>query len=265
MIRNLDPIYIVLHIHKCAGTTIATHIASYLQPREYIALYKMQSPYFENRTFVKSYISSLPSARINSLKVIIGHGAYYGIHKYIHRPCRYIVFLREPHARVISNYAFFLEGASKGYHKRRSVRDKDGKLYGFNTWISKRVIMHDYMTRFLYNGIFNTNISTEITNENLEKVFNVLKSFYLVGLVERPTDYMYLYDSLGISLYATSQHKTDRMFYPYGITIKHTKKYLQQDFKLYHYFLHNPHPPISGVFGLFLRTLAIKDQMISYI
>lgn len=265
MIVNSNPIYIVLHIHKCAGITVATHIADHMSPEEYIGFYTMQNPYFENRTVVNAYVDSLSSARVNKLRVITGHGAYWGIHKRLSRPCRYVVFLRKPLARAISNYAYFFRDAAAGVRKHTNILDKHGKPYSFETWFTRQTIMHNYMTRYLYHALFYRRITGEITDQDRDKVQAVLRSFYLVGLVEQPVDYWFLFHCLGIPLSLPIYHVTDRKFYPGRIDSASVVKYLKQDMTLYRHFLLNPQPVKNSRTLVQLYAMALKDRLMTYI
>jgi hypothetical protein len=256
-----NPLYIIIHIHKCAGVSMSKHIIRYVNPHEYLGLYKnTKNPYFENRSMIIAYLKSLSDLEVNSLKVIIGHGAFYGIHNYINRPCRYIVFLREPYARTVSNYAFFLQDTLTGKKHRRSIIGSKGILYSFNEWLSVRTLMHDYMTKFLYHNFFYKNISGEATEGHLQKVVDILNSFYFVGIVEKPIDHLFLYDRLGLPLHAQVQNQTNKKYYPQNLAASEFMQYLTQDSALYSYFLSYPKSALSMTTKIRLSLKYMKNM-----
>jgi Sulfotransferase family len=262
---NETPVYILLHIHKCGGTTNTNHLVKYLKPNAYLILYKNQNPLFESRPFIQTYISSLSPKKINTLRVIWGHGAYYGIHTLIPRPCRYVVFLRNPYNRLVSNYAYFLERTIKGIiiyrSNKRYILDRKGNIRAFDEWVRSKTIMHDYMTRFLYYKLFNKTIKGEVSVSQLNSVITALENFYQVGLVENRLDYAFLYKSLHIPLYAKRANITSRIFSPTVSNRSEINTYLSCDLKLYTYFREHPRPdvPVLNKVGLYCQL--IKDYL----
>lgn len=259
---DTNPIYIILHLHKCGGVSQAKHIINHIKNQEFYGFYHTANPYLENRSAIKAFISFLPPEKKNRIRVLMGHGVYYGIHNLFLRPCRYVVFLRDPHARTISNYAFFVQNTRTGYKKRKSVLDRRGQIYDFHDWLRVRTVMHDYMTRFLYRQLFYKNIQGEVTERDRLRVQNLLKTFYLVGLLERPIDHWFLYHSLGLPLRASHEHKTEAQFYPDNILHKDTAPFLTQDSKLYEYFRQNPQPVISYPVRATLSLQFIIERLI---
>ncbi len=255
--KNIQPIYIIFHLHKCGGLTTASHLVTYLKHGQYFEFYKTGNPYFENRTVIKAFLSSLSQGEKNRIRVIMGHGVYYGIHTLFDRPYRYVVFLREPHARTMSNYAYFLQNTKTGQKRRRSIIDPQGHIYPFQQWLTVRREMHDYMVRFLYHQLFYKTISGEVTDAHRIQVTRLLKTFYHVGLLERPMDHWFLYHGLGLPLRAKRNHETDIQFYPRGVLPKDTRRFLTQDKKLYDYFRLHPQPAIP-----LLKQLTLSAQFL---
>ena len=118
-----EPLYIFIHIPKCGGTSILGHFRKHLSPAELLIIYsnsndelknfygpdtnKAPKDYFEDHDGVKEYLASLSPSQKNTLKMIAGHHAFYGIHTYFpDRDVRYFTFARTPLERTISHYNF---------------------------------------------------------------------------------------------------------------------------------------------------------------
>jgi hypothetical protein len=260
--NNLEPVYILLHIHKCAGLSQTAQITRFFDASQYYGLYNVNDPFLENRSAIKIYLQSLTAQQLDKVRVIAGHGAYYGIHRLISRPCRYVTFLREPHARTISNYAYFIQNHETGKRYRKSIVDKRGGVLSFASWFQTRTVMHDYMTRFLYLRLFYQNIRGKVTNAHLQRVIERLKTFYLVGIVERPMDHWFLYDSLGLPIVARRRNQTSSQFYPQHVLTATMTPHLVHDIALYNYFLSHPQPPLPLLTKAYLSLRYFKHRLL---
>ena len=89
-----EPIYIFLHMPKCAGTTFRVHIENNLAQDEILPLYIDKDKNFRDRDYVRQYITSLDQERKKKLKLVYGHEVHYGIHDWLGREGRYFTFLR---------------------------------------------------------------------------------------------------------------------------------------------------------------------------
>jgi len=94
--RDKDILYIIIHIHKTGGTTLKSHIRFNFKKEEILLLYRNINPDFVKKDGVENYINSLPLEKREKIKVIIGHGAYWGLHELFQKPCRYVIFFRNP-------------------------------------------------------------------------------------------------------------------------------------------------------------------------
>jgi hypothetical protein len=91
-----DVLYIFFHIRKTAGTSLRDFLTNL--PNSKTELYWH---YDWNKTLV-------PSEKTRSIKYMIGHEVYYGLHVDINRPnAKYIIFLRNPIQRCLSFYYHF--------------------------------------------------------------------------------------------------------------------------------------------------------------
>lgn len=103
---NNTPIDIFVHIPKCGGTTLHSIISQNYQPGE-IYHYKVAGRR-TSLTFkpglldIDNFLVGLNYYK-DTVKCIVGHIPY-GAHEYIDRPCHYFSMLREPAARVWSQF-----------------------------------------------------------------------------------------------------------------------------------------------------------------
>jgi len=121
---NKKPLYIFLHMAKCGGTTMKTHIHKSFSDESILVVYhepvmKMANEVqinFNNAdrnntakimTIVEKYITSLPDHKKDSIDIIIGHYVHYGIHHlFPGREVRYITMARKPLDTLISQYNY---------------------------------------------------------------------------------------------------------------------------------------------------------------
>lgn len=88
--RSKKPLYIFIHIPKNGGSSLNKNIKDQLKPEEYAACPE---------------IDRLSDEQKRKVKYIYGHRIYYGVHnKFNQREPKYIVFLRNPAERRVSQY-----------------------------------------------------------------------------------------------------------------------------------------------------------------
>jgi len=158
------PIYIFLHIPKTGGASLNQNLMRKLSKKEIGG--------------DVNEISSLSPKQKQTKKYIHGHGLYYGIHKFFpDREPRYIVFLRDPAKRRVSQY-------NHDIHRMKS-RYKPS----FQKWYESQI--SDEMCFLLskkFKGIPGRKVSTKldpflnamkIANSGFRKIlgFKVLKFF----------------------------------------------------------------------------------------
>lgn len=97
----MEQAYVFLHLPKTGGTTLNEHFKSVCT---------------EEGRFVH-----LPDPKWNAYsksekqaaQILGGHGAYYGLHRQIDRPCRYFTILRDPFERFVSGH-FYMKKIEDG-------------------------------------------------------------------------------------------------------------------------------------------------------
>ncbi len=212
-------LYIFLHIQKCAGTTFGTHIENKLRPDQTIALYegyrtfnipKRTWEYIESRDDVERLLSSLTEDQKKNVKGLYGRYLYYGIHKYFKQTPRYVLFVREPASRIVSNYNHFrkisetaieeIKKTPSQTHKNRlqSIYNEmhhNEKPVPFEFWFGNRA-QQNFMTNHLIETGF---IEVGLKDVDRQDIRKGLDKFYFVGLVEHfDTDAPFIYSKLGI-------------------------------------------------------------------
>lgn len=91
-------VLIFLHLPKTAGTTFHQVLEREFPDRRHFCA-------FGNGFKQLNGLRHLSQDQINAIDIVRGH-VNYGIHRYFTRPCRYITFLRDPVARIVSHYAY---------------------------------------------------------------------------------------------------------------------------------------------------------------
>jgi Sulfotransferase family len=163
------PLYIGLHIHKCAGTSLQIHLAqsdtngTWFWHTNPIVNYRQSKPEVEERNLV---------AR-QDVRVIWGHQVQdYFLQFFVERPIFLFTFLRDPVKRMVSWYK---------YDARRYL-EINGNLDGFdsfNEYAAKRKnqICHFILKRF-------PNLVNNDFSELHDRTISVLEQFAFIGLQE---------------------------------------------------------------------------------
>jgi hypothetical protein len=96
--KNRDNIlWIFIHLHKTGGTTFNAHLKKYFKPNE--EFFHLDSKDSQLK------FNSLSKKEREKVKIIGGHDTYYGIHnKFPEKKAKYILFLRNPAERLVSQY-----------------------------------------------------------------------------------------------------------------------------------------------------------------
>ncbi len=100
--RKRRPTVLFMHIPKTAGTALREAIAANFVQSEIAYLYPSAPG------FLVSDLRALPLEQRRALRVVIGHFQF-GMHEALPQEAEYITVVREPSARVLSQYAYLLQ------------------------------------------------------------------------------------------------------------------------------------------------------------
>lgn len=257
-------LYIFMHVPKCAGTTINKHIDANFEEEQILKLihqriltyvHDCDSMTYENianvcqnlttqnpivqKAWIKNLIEALPQSRKDSIQVIYGHWAYYGIHEFFAREPRYFVFVRNPISRLISHYCYHCSRSDQG-QKFFKVRDAQGKQIPFEQWLTAHPFVSNHMTWFLaerFTGDSFNNKYGIASPQDLEHAKMLLDRLYFVGLTENPKDMDFIYNRLGIQRYVPAQNVSIKSYVTQDADQLRELilSYNQLDFDLYKY------------------------------
>jgi len=90
--------HLFLHIPKTAGCTI-TSVA--------LRQYKTTFRVVDEPGHTLDFFRKLPQSSRDAMEYVHGHFPY-GLHRHFFNPCKYVTMLREPIARVVSQYHFLM-------------------------------------------------------------------------------------------------------------------------------------------------------------
>ena len=160
--RKKEPLYVFLHVPKCAGSTIRTHIVKNFKKNQFVFAYSY-SKRKQNKWPIEDYIKFLTQKEKDNLKIIIGHKLCYGIHDlFKNREVRYITFVREPCESFISKYNYF-KGVINDIHPARkevvkSLKKeltKNNKEVSFEDWYLSHILTMKRVTIASIGVFFN--------------------------------------------------------------------------------------------------------------
>lgn len=244
---NNNPIYIFFHNPKCGGTTFRFHIENNLNKNEIISAYyhrrffnvktKKIEYYAKNPSIFKEakvgfikYLESLTEEEKNKIKIIYGHDAFYGIHKFFpNRKPKYIMFVRNPSRRIVSCYNFSIDrlkyfkqnkiGPDEIFQKEiklkllKKILLKNRAILPFKEWAMNRYnsingLPAKSMLKALRQKLY---INTEKPNK--EEIKECLNKFYFIGITENyEEDSLFLYHLLGIKKFYENKNASKKHF-----------------------------------------------------
>jgi hypothetical protein len=227
---------VFLHIHKCAGSFFGKHAKVNLEKNRLVALNRLNRARHSRaigRETVNSFLGGFSEEQKDQVKIVMGHAAYYGIHEIFNRPARYVMFIRDPVSRTLSEYNYLRQRVlDTGMRKReftvrqRTMLDDSGKMLPFEEWFGKTTMMHDYMTKFLCDTLLGKTpgsagwdskegFSGTVGRKDVEAIKDVLRALYFIGIAGHLTeDALFLYHELGFTSFLPGQNVSRKTFVP---------------------------------------------------
>ncbi len=242
------PLYIFLHIPKCAGSTLAYHIQKNLRPNQYKALYARDFAFgFDHETQIaEAYkeVSRLTSVQKDELLVLYGHAIPYGIHKYFPtRDVRYVTFLRDPISRIVSCYNFQRMRLTKHLSKpnRRYFRQfisENSRLLSFQDWLANKYNRLPNLPVGVSMAIFLQELGY-LNKGHLTKgsLSQMRLRFWYIGQTEHfDHDILWFYRELGIGKFFKNKNVSKSYVKNTKHIIKEIALINKEDGQLYEYF-----------------------------
>lgn len=223
-------LYIFLHMPKTAGSTFRWHIERNICENERISLYtdvlginqskKKHYNYSDYYNIVKDYLLSIEKHKRENVKIIYGHYVPYGIHGLFRRAPRYITFVRNPFARLVSSYNFLRTNfikENKGNKNDKVYKDYllvNEKVPTFDDWFENKIGKNDYANFWLkMESVYKTLRYMNKGEQNIESINRALSKFYFIGVTEKyDVDGYFLYDLLGFKKYYKKQNVSKKYF-----------------------------------------------------
>ena len=193
--------YIVFHIERTGGTTLRHILFNHygwhsgaVYPHYGVFEGKTMPPFTLNEEVAKS-------------KFIMGHLVRYGIHEMFDEPCYYILFLRDPYARMQSWYN----------HARVSDVKAGSSIRDFETWFDF------FKTRPEFSS-FVSPPSLQAAKESLhqmsfigfqeslsEDMHQLLPSYKYIDAIDKDNSTQKLIDSVGIEAVSFTEEQAERV------------------------------------------------------
>ncbi|MDD5216877.1 MAG: sulfotransferase family 2 domain-containing protein [Candidatus Omnitrophica bacterium] len=202
-------IYLIDHIPKTGGTSIANHLARYLNQEEFIRVYPEVDPSWVVPQNVGRYFQKLSRARKKRIRVVMGHVVGYCVEDAFECAVRKICFIRKPISYAVSLYHHVVR-SGRLYEAGKIMRDHramnplyqitsaDGKLISFEEWYAMNTDRIQITRRLVrYHRRFSKKASDE---EMLGMAKRVLEKFYFVGMTENPEDFLIVFKLLGVPI-----------------------------------------------------------------
>lgn len=104
---NSDHLYLIVHIPKCAGSTIAHHLLTQMGEDRVKVLVRRRGP----SRFLAGhrYVWPVSDKDLDRVKVLTGHSMGRSVRqRFPGRPTREIVLIRAPLGRILSHYNFYM-------------------------------------------------------------------------------------------------------------------------------------------------------------
>lgn len=185
------PLYVVLHLYKTAGKTLLHHFERNFRRREFLPMYAPRigldkAEASANPGWNEALVLDYLAAKLNEeIRCVFGHMAFYGIHELPQaagREVRYIVFVRDPVARIVSLYNYLRHHSDNAWHQE--IIDHDWSLEG---WFqnSRGLWLHNGQLRQLLLWHRKEVLEDRyLTAEHLEVGKKIVEDMWFIGATE---------------------------------------------------------------------------------
>jgi hypothetical protein len=203
-----EDLLILLHIPKTGGSSLERALVEQLPPEASLRLYGAD----RTAEQIHGQVDGLGGAARRRLRLLTGHQVWFGIHRlFPERRPRYVTWLRDPVARVLSNYWKIRRQPSHHLHGR--LQDLE-PIQGLEVFLSGRLtpVVLNHMTVFLGRtgtvGGHDEALCSPWDRELLERALAHLRDFWFIGLQESyATDLAQLGERLGVELREHQVHR----------------------------------------------------------
>lgn len=208
----MKDLFIFLHVPKTAGSSFFKSVTEKLEPHQFIRLYGIK----KTSAMISEELGRLTQEARNQVEILGGHQVWYGVHKcFPNRTPRYIAFLRDPVARVISCYWKFRRKV--GHPLYELLNDPSITLTDYlrghvNGGSRLHAGVTNHMTAFLgrdhLDGNHNFYQCVDYDEQLLERAINNLRNFWYVGLKQSfQNDLIAIGNAMGLDF---TEHQVNR-------------------------------------------------------
>ena len=134
------PIYLFVHLPKCAGTSIIKSL-SRVGKRKYIILSDSPESKLQALSDLQAELKR-GRQQLDDIDLVMGHDVFHGIHSLAQRPAAYFSFLRDPVTRYVSHYRYLSDCAknrrSPIHEFAKNKMAPDGRLLSIQESIDRQ-------------------------------------------------------------------------------------------------------------------------------
>ena len=180
----VDKTLVFVHLPKCGGTTLRTHLLGYFDPARVLKVYS-------DYDWICERVDALIDRGVK-LQYVYGH-FFYGIHQLLPTECAYITMLREPVVRMASHYHDAKRSRRSGAREQMARHCSLVEYAGAWPWLGYS------MVNKLAGIDFRTESAMRLWDRPLDRALidrakrNLVEAFDFFGLLERFDDSMKLF------------------------------------------------------------------------